>query len=371
MLEWMGTNKGMIKYDPVSGGSYTYYYSKGIEIGEFSDDSYYRSPYNGDLFLGGVDGLLYMNDSQSSIPEYYPELILRKLIIDREEVNLNRFYSADRKQILLSEEQNTFSLQFVALDYLNSDIEYAYILEGYDEKWSLFSKENEAMFKNVPPGEYLLRIRYKKDVLDTVYKEYSVAIKIAPFWYHTIWAYLTLVLLIILCLAGYICKLHRKGFFERLARAWAVSKGLGEIQQENLLVKASALGNWVAFFPYCNQPEQITFIQRIIEIIEENLDKEELGPTFLAERMHISPRQFSRKFKDLSGITPSDFIKKYRMEKAAQLLLETDMSIQEVIESIGISSRPYFYKEFADKYGTTPKNYRAHHKAGTLTESES
>lgn len=28
----------------------TYYYSKGIEIGEFSDDSYYRSPYNGDLF---------------------------------------------------------------------------------------------------------------------------------------------------------------------------------------------------------------------------------------------------------------------------------------------------------------------------------
>ena len=103
-----------------------------------------------------------MNDSQSSIPEYYPEVILRKLIIDREEVNLNRFYSADRKQILLSEEQNTFSLQFVALDYLNSDIEYAYILEGYDEKWSLFSKENEAMFKNVPPGEYLLRIRYKK-----------------------------------------------------------------------------------------------------------------------------------------------------------------------------------------------------------------
>lgn len=73
-----------------------------------------------------------------------------------------------------------------------------------------FLKENEAMFKNVPPGEYLLRIRYKKDVLDTVYKEYSVAIKIAPFWYHTIWAYLTLVLLIILCLAGYIYKLHRK-----------------------------------------------------------------------------------------------------------------------------------------------------------------
>lgn len=110
-----------------------------------------------------------------------------------------------------------------------------------------------------------------------------------------------------------------------------------------------------SIFPYCNQPEQITFIQRIIEIIEENLDKEELGPTFLAERMHISPRQFSRKFKDLSGITPSDFIKKYRMEKAAQLLLETDMSIQEVIESIGISSRPYFIRSLQINMGLLRK----------------
>ena len=104
---------------------------------------------------------------------------------------------------------------------------------------------------------------------------------------------------------------------------------------------------------------------------QPNFAKAGLGTTFFAVTVHLRPPEFSRKFKDLSGITPSDFIKKYRMEKAAQLLLETDMSIQEVIESIGISSRPYFYKEFADKYGTTPKNYRAHHKAGTLTESES
>lgn len=361
---WMGTNKGMIKYDPVSGGSYTYYYSKGIEIGEFSDDSYYRSPYNGDIFLGGVDGLLYMNDRQSSIPEYYPKLVLRKLIIDREEVNLNRYYSDDKKIIVLPEGQNTFSLQFVALDYLNADIEYAYILEGYDEKWSLFSKENEAVFKDVPPGKYVFRVRYKKDVLDTVYEEYSVVIKIVPFWYHTIWAYLGISLFIILCLSGYVYRLYRKGFFSRLARAWAISgRGLEEIRlEENLSMKEKALGSWSAYFPYCIEFEQITFIQRILEIIEANLDKEELGPTFLAEKMHISPRQFYRKFKDLSGIAPSDFIKKYRMDKAAQLLSDTDMSIQEVIESVGISSRPYFYKEFADKYGTTPKNYRAQHK---------
>lgn len=361
---WLGTNKGMIKYDPLNGGSYTYYYGKGIEIGEFSDDSYYRSPYNGDIFLGGVDGLLYMDNRQSSIPEYYSDLILRRLIIDREEVNLNRYYSKDRKCIVLSEGENTFSLQFVALDYLNSDVEYAYILEGYDDKWSLFSKENEAVFRHVPPGEYVFRVRYKKDVLDTVYKEYSVVIKISPFWYHSVWAYAGICLFIVLGVAGCVWQLYRKGFFKRLVRAWVVSgKNLDEMNENsNLLMKQTALGHWAEYFPYCSQLEQITFVQRILEVMEENLDKEELGPTFLAEKMHISPRQFYRKFKDLAGITPSDFIKKYRMEKAAQLLLETDLSIQEVIESIGISSRPYFYKEFAEKYGTTPKNYREQHK---------
>ncbi len=361
---WLGTNKGMIKYDPLNGGSYTYYYSKGIEIGEFSDDSYYRSPYNGDIFLGGVDGLLYMDNRQSSIPEYYSDLILRRLIIDREEVNLNRYYSKDRKCIVLSEGENTFSLQFVALDYLNSDVEYAYILEGYDDKWSLFSKENEAVFRHIPPGEYVFRVRYKKDVLDTVYKEYSVVIKISPFWYHSVWAYVGICLFIVFGVAGCVWQLYRKGFFKRLVRAWVVSgKNLDEMNENSsLLMKQTALGHWAEYFPYCSQLEQITFVQRILEVMEENLDKEELGPTFLAEKMHISPRQFYRKFKDLAGITPSDFIKKYRMEKAAQLLLETDLSIQEVIESIGISSRPYFYKEFAEKYGTTPKNYREQYK---------
>ena len=360
---WMGTNKGMIKYDPVSEGSYTYYYSKGIEIGEFSDDSYYRSPYNGDIFLGGVNGLLYMDAHQSSIPEYYPELILRRLMIDREEVNINKYYSSDKKAICLSEEKNTFSLQFVALDYLNSDIEYSYILEGYDEKWSLFSKENEAVFRHVPPGEYIFRVRYKKDVLDTVCKEYSVIIKIVPLWYHTVWAYVGIFLLLLACLVGYVYKLYRKGFFSHVARAWAVSrKGLEIENERELSMKQAALGDWADYFSHCHLPEQITFVQRILEVINENLDKEELGPTFLAEKMHVSPRQFYRKYKDLSGITPSDFIKKYRIVKAAHLLAETDLSIQEVIESVGISSRPYFYKEFAEKYGTTPKNYRMQHR---------
>ena len=108
----------------------------------------------------------------------------------------------------------------------------------------------------------------------------------------------------------------------------------------------------------CTTAEQAYFIRKLLQVIEQNLEEEELGSTLIADRMAMSPRQFYRKFKEISPIAPSDLIKNYRMEKAARLLREEDLSIQDVIADVGISSRSYFYKEFAKKFGMTPKDYR-------------
>ena len=95
-----------------------------------------------------------------------------------------------------------------------------------------------------------------------------------------------------------------------------------------------------------------------LQVIEQNLDQEELGSTLIADRMAMSPRQFYRKFKEISNAAPSDLIKSYRMEKAARLLQNEELSIQDVIAEVGISSRSYFYKEFTRRFGMTPKDYR-------------
>ena len=57
-------------------------------------------------------------------------------------------------------------------------------------------------------------------------------------------------------------------------------------------------------------------------------------------------------------MSPSDLIKDYRMEKAARLLQNEELSIQDVISDVGISSRAYFYKAFTRKFVVTPKVYR-------------
>ena len=133
-------------------------------------------------------------------------------------------------------------------------------------------------------------------------------------------------------------------------------------KKEGKQIYLEDLGDWGAHI-VCTTAEQADFMRKLLQVIEQNLSHEDLGSTFLAERMAMSSRQFYRKFKEISSLPPSDLIKSYRMEKAARLLREEDLSIQDVIMEVGISSRSYFYKEFVLKFGVTPKEYREQYKS--------
>jgi len=108
----------------------------------------------------------------------------------------------------------------------------------------------------------------------------------------------------------------------------------------------------------CTTTEQADFLKKILQIIHNNIDREDLGSSFIASQMAMSTRQLYRKFKEVSNASPSDLIKNIRMEKAAGLLQTSELSIQDVIMEVGIASRSYFYKEFSRKYGMTPKDFR-------------
>ncbi|WP_303228299.1 response regulator, partial [Parabacteroides goldsteinii] len=104
--------------------------------------------------------------------------------------------------------------------------------------------------------------------------------------------------------------------------------------------------------------EDKEFMDAVTAIIRENLDKETLRLELIAEKMGMNTRSLYRRFKKISPLTPSDFIKDYRFNYAAQLLVTTNLSVQEIIYKVGISNRSYFYREFAAKYNQTPKEYR-------------
>ena len=178
---WLGTNRGLIKYNPKNTSSHAYYYAAGVQVGEFSDDAYYQCPYTGRLFFGGIDGLLYLDKEVATAPEFYPNILLRKLMIGRKEVNLGDYYTDGGKALSFKGAKASFSLSFVVPDFLTGgDVEYSYMLDGFDKDWTSFSSINEASYLEIPSGSYVLKVRYKKDVFNTEYKVFSIPLYILP-----------------------------------------------------------------------------------------------------------------------------------------------------------------------------------------------
>ncbi|MGQ1891611.1 response regulator [Thermophagus sp. OGC60D27] len=104
--------------------------------------------------------------------------------------------------------------------------------------------------------------------------------------------------------------------------------------------------------------EDKVLLNKVMTIIKENIENEKLRPAFLADQLGMNVRSFYRRFKNISVLSPSDFIKDFRLNYAARLLLTSKLTVQEIIYKVGITNKSYFYREFAKKFNMTPREYR-------------
>jgi len=100
-----------------------------------------------------------------------------------------------------------------------------------------------------------------------------------------------------------------------------------------------------------------TVVQLIEKVIMENLE-ENLSLEFIAEKVFLSPKYISRIFKEESGMNITQFMTECKLKKAAKLLVESNIPLEELIKQVGFSSSNYFIKKFKEKYSITPVQYR-------------
>ena len=99
------------------------------------------------------------------------------------------------------------------------------------------------------------------------------------------------------------------------------------------------------------------FLANVIHLIEEHISDSELNVNALCEWTDINNKQMYRKIKQLTGITPVEYIKSIRMKKAAMLLKQQKFTVAEVMYMVGFSNHSYFSKCFQAEFGVTPKQY--------------
>jgi AraC-like DNA-binding protein len=87
--------------------------------------------------------------------------------------------------------------------------------------------------------------------------------------------------------------------------------------------------------------------------------REPLDVPTLARAAHLSPAHFSREFRRVFGETPHQYLLTRRLERAAELLRNTDHSVSDICFEVGLTSVGSFTTSFRRVYGMTPTEYRA------------
>ena len=108
----------------------------------------------------------------------------------------------------------------------------------------------------------------------------------------------------------------------------------------------------------CEQGEESEFIENLGALIREAMDSGKVDFEEIASRMCISRTHLNRKVKSITGGTTSDLVLSYRIAKAKELLLTTDLPVWEVAEQCGISDPAYFCTLFKKAVGKSPGQLR-------------
>lgn len=113
------------------------------------------------------------------------------------------------------------------------------------------------------------------------------------------------------------------------------------------------------------------FLSNITQIIEDHISDSDLNVNALCQLSGINNKQIYRKLKQLTGMSPVEYIKSIRMKKAAMLLNQKKFSVAEVMYMVGFSNHSYFSKCFRAEFGETPAAPRRGGQDSMRTESDS
>jgi DNA-binding response OmpR family regulator len=105
------------------------------------------------------------------------------------------------------------------------------------------------------------------------------------------------------------------------------------------------------------------FIEKINEIIESQLQNENFTSEDLAEKLFVSRSQLNRKLNAIVGQGPGEFIRIYKLKRAAQMILENKLSITQIALEVGFSSPAQFTRAFQKHFNCLPSEFNlSNHK---------
>ncbi|MDL2222274.1 hypothetical protein LJC35_06960, partial [Parabacteroides sp. OttesenSCG-928-N08] len=211
---WISTSSGLNKLDKKKNSILFYDYRNGVLENEFAENAAFSHRKFNQLFFGGTNGFTSFFAEDIHPYNYRGTILLTDFKVQNENANLHEF--VDKEGVLnLSHNQNFFTFNYLAIDYLQGDLnKYLYKLENFNSEWIDNGNSHLCNFTNVPPGDYILRIKCESKYSNSPEVVLSLPIHISkPWWKHpvAIVSYFLVVILITLILFKiYIMRMNEK-----------------------------------------------------------------------------------------------------------------------------------------------------------------
>lgn len=199
---WINTNRGIFwvaksELDAFHFKRIHQVYSRGYT----EEDGLLNREGNGGIYPAGVkdhDGVLWL-PTQNGVVSFHPDSIIRNKEIPPvviQTVNSKEYVlSTESAHIKLPADQRDLEISYAVLSFLNSKKnQYRYILEGYDQEWNIVAGRRTAYYTNLPDGNYTFRVQGSNN--EGLWNEEGASLNIivAPYFYETLWFYLSCIL---------------------------------------------------------------------------------------------------------------------------------------------------------------------------------
>jgi DNA-binding response OmpR family regulator len=106
-------------------------------------------------------------------------------------------------------------------------------------------------------------------------------------------------------------------------------------------------------------PHDNAFMTNLYDLMEKELSNSELNVNRITEVLKVSRTKFYYKVKGLTGENPNIFFKTYKLNRAAELILEGRYNISEIADITGFSTPSHFSVSFKKQFGVSPREYNS------------
>lgn len=194
---WISTKNGVSIIDTTTGKIETITKEDGLKTMEFSEgilvDSYNR------VYLGSFDSVSSFEGSTTIVNKSNPNIYISSVELDNEIIPGLNPHSNIKEIITTYEDARYITFNFVGLNYLNPQkTRYSYKLEGFDKEWSKKDPRNFALYTNLSPGKYTLKVKAENNDGIESEKIAQLDIIITPPLWRTWWAYMLYTIFILI-----------------------------------------------------------------------------------------------------------------------------------------------------------------------------